>query len=204
MTVEKRRKNLDSDEALARLREGNKRSMDGRNAFPRSGPERRQELVGGQTPFAIILACADSRVSPEIVFDQGLGDLFVVRIAGNICGDTVLGSIEYAVAHLGVNLVVVMGHQFCGAVGATVDNLDLDGPATHSNIDSLIDAIRPAIKKVPNLDKSELLQTSIEENARMVAAQIRESQPIMKALRAENVAVLPACYLLENGSVCWL
>jgi carbonic anhydrase len=137
--------NLSATDALTRLKEGNRRFIDSQATHPRGDGTRRQELVSGQRPFSIILGCADSRVAPELVFDEGLGDLFVIRVAGNIADDVVLGSIEYAVAHLGVNLVVVLGHQSCGAVNAAVENVDVKGPATQTHIDSLIDAIRPAV-----------------------------------------------------------
>jgi carbonic anhydrase len=140
----------------------------------------------------------------ERVFDQGLGDLFVIRIAGNFSNDAVLGSVEYASLHLGVNLIVVMGHRSCGAVSAAVDNVDFDGPATHSRIDALIDAIRPAVRTARSQGNDDLLERSIRENAIMVAGQIRSSEPVMAGLDDHGVEVHSAYYDLENGKVDWV
>jgi carbonic anhydrase len=145
------------------------------------------------------VTCADSRVPVELVFDQGLGDVFVIRVAGNIADDAVLGSIEYASMHLGVNLVVVMGHQSCGAVGAAVD-----GSATGTHIDSLIDAIAPAVAEAKAEGNDDLLERSVHANATMVSTQIRESQPVLAGLGEQGVAVRPAYYSLETGEVSWL
>ena len=112
--------NLSWQDALARLKEGNERYVTEKQTNPNNSSERRQSLTGHQAPFAIILGCADSRVIPELAFDQGIGDIFTVRVAGNIANTASLGSIEYAVAHLGVNLIVVLGHESCGAVTAAI------------------------------------------------------------------------------------
>ena len=202
MSSENRPENLSASDALSRLQHGNLRYIQDKGVRPNSDSNRREQLTGGQKPYAIILACADSRVSPEIVFDEGLGDLFVIRVAGNVSDNMVLGSIEYAVLHLGVNLVVVMGHQSCGAVTAAMDNKDFDGPATHSHIDSLIDAIRPAVRAVADGDN--LLERSIKQNAVMVSAQIRTSDPVMGGLEKDGVVVAPAYYKLDSGEVVWI
>ena len=141
-----RPENLSATEALERLKVGNQRFISGELAHPNTRPERRKELMAGQSPFATIITCADSRVPVEILFDQGLGDLFVIRVAGNISDDAILGSVEYAAAILGVNLTVVMGHKSCGAVGAAVDYIVGDGARTGTHIDALVDAIRPAVE----------------------------------------------------------
>ena len=189
-------------EALERLKAGNQRYTEDKDEHPHNDAAHRASLAGGQAPFATILTCADSRVPPSLIFDQGIGDLFVVRVAGNLCDDAILGSIEYASQHLGVKLVVVMGHRSCGAVSAAVDNVDVDGPATGSHIDALIDAIRPAVRAAEGA--GDLLDSSIRKNAAMVATQIRESKPIMSKLAAEGVEVVPAYYDLESGAVEWL
>jgi len=200
--------NLSADEAKKRLNAGNARYIDGAMERPRCTPERRSSLASGQAPFATVLTCADSRVSPELIFDEGLGDLFVIRVAGNIADAAVLGSIEYASLHLGVNLVVVMGHQSCGAVGAAVDNKDLDGPATHSNIDALIDAIKPAVQSAiaadAGLDGDALLESSVRENAKRVSTGIRGSEAVMAKLADTGVKISPAYYSLSSGEVSWL
>ncbi len=199
-----RPRNLSPDEAQQQLRVGNDRYVADQPARPHGDASRRAEVAGGQQPFATIVACADSRVCPEIVFDQGMGDLFVLRVAGNIEDDAILGSIEYASLHLGVNLIVVMGHQSCGAVAATVDNVDVDGPATHSHIDALIDAIRPSVRRASDSGGDDLLEQSIRENAKAVAARIRMSEPVLAGLAARGVEVRPAYYNLETGKVDWL
>ena len=196
--------NLNAADALTRLKEGNRRFLENQATHPRGDDARRQELVSGQRPFSIILGCADSRVAPELVFDEGLGDLFVIRVAGNIADDAVLGSIEYAVAHLGVNLVVVLGHQSCGAVNAAVENVDVQGPATQTHIDSLIDAIRPAVQAAREKGSDGLLLQSIHQNAKNVASAIAQSEPVLQGLATAGVKVVPAYYGLENGSVEFL
>jgi carbonic anhydrase len=159
-----RPENLSAGEALERLEVGNQRFVSDNPIRPNSNAARRRELVAGQRPFATIISCADSRVPAELVFDQGLGDLFVVRVAGNFSNDAVLGSVEYASLNLGVNLIVVMGHRSCGAVSAAVDNVDFDGPATHSRIEALIDAIRPAVRTAQSQGNDDLLERSVREN----------------------------------------
>ena len=132
------------DQAMTMLTDGNARFVAGKLTHPHETAERRTEVAKGQKPFAVILACADSRVGPEVIFDAGLGDLFVVRVAGNIADDTVLGSIEYAVEHLGSPLIVVCGHERCGAVQATVDTLKSNQPPP-GHLGALIDPIKPAV-----------------------------------------------------------
>lgn len=191
--------NLSATAALDQLIEGNRRFASGASEHPHCSPGRRAELTGGQRPFATIITCADSRVPVELVFDQGLGDVFVIRVAGNIADDAVLGSIEYASMHLGVNLVVVMGHQSCGAVGAAVD-----GSATSTHIDALIDAIAPAVAEAKSEGSEDLLERSVHANAKMVTAQIRDSQPVLAGLGEQGVVVQAAYYSLESGEVSWL
>ncbi len=197
--MSERPENLSAAEALDQLEAGNQRFVSGASQHPHCDPARRAELAGGQRPFATVVTCSDSRVPVELVFDQGLGDVFVIRVAGNIADDAVLGSIEYASMHLGVNLVVVMGHQSCGAVGAAVD-----GSATGTHIDSLIDAIAPAVAEAKAEGSDDLLERSVHANATMVSTQIRESQPVLAGLGEQGVAVRPAYYSLETGEVSWL
>lgn len=194
-----RPENLSAAEALEKLTEGNQRFVSGSSQHPHCDPVRRSELATGQHPFATIITCADSRLPAELIFDQGLGDLFVIRVAGNIADDAVLGSIEYASLHLGVNLIAVMGHQSCGAVGAAVD-----GSATGTHIDSLIDAIRPAVREALNEGSDDLLDRSVRQNAAMVAEQVRSSEPVLAGLGATGVMVQAAYYGLGSGEVSWL
>lgn len=196
--------NLSANEALEQLIEGNRRFVEEVVERPRADRLRRIELAKGQKPFATVITCADSRVPVELLFDQGLGDLFVIRVAGNIADDAILGSVEYASLNLGVNLVVVMGHRSCGAVGAAVNYLNAQGPATGTHIDALIDAIRPAVQAAKDDGGEDLVERSVRTNARMVADQIRTSEPVLAGLAGHGVAVQPAYYDLESGKVRWL
>jgi carbonic anhydrase len=182
--------------SLAKLLEGNRRFMAGRFQHPRQMPQRRRQTATGQQPFAVVLACADSRVPPEIVFDQGLGDLFVVRVAGNIADDAALASIEYAVDHLGAPLVVVMGHSHCGAVAATIDSL-----ASHTtlpgHLPTLVAAIEPAVtSQGPGPDR---LERAIDANVQNVVQQIRQDAEVAHLLEQGKVKVVGGHYDLATG-----
>ncbi|MFN2529082.1 MAG: carbonic anhydrase [Candidatus Baltobacteraceae bacterium] len=187
-------------EALERLLQGNRAY-----AEDRAGEERlahsvlRRHLVEQQRPFGIVLGCSDSRVPVEIVFNQNLGDLFVIRVAGNVLNDHVIGSIEYAVEMFGSSLLMVMGHSQCGAVRATVDSI-LHGTPVNSRANALIDSIRPAIESVPR-DRS-MLEAAIEANIRHVARALEQSTPIIApAVAAGRLGVVGAEYHLETGLV---
>ncbi len=204
MTVLTRPRNLTARESLTRLTTGNQRYVTGAASLATRSPARRVELVHEQHPFATIVTCADSRVTPEFIFDQGLGELFVVRVAGNICDDVVLGTVEYGALHLGVNLVVVMGHRGCGAVAAAIDHQSVEGPMTRSHIDALITAIRPALCAVETPSDETFLDAGGRANAQRVAAQIRRSVPVMADLAAVDVLIVAAYYDIESGKVSWL
>ena len=188
------------DEALARLMEGNRRFVENRRYHPNESTERRAQLSNSQTPFAAVLACADSRVSPEIVFDHGLGDLFVVRVAGNIVEDAGSGSLEYAVEHLGVSLIVVLGHERCGAVKAAVESVccHRDPPG---HIAELVRKIRPAVEKVKSMS-GDKYENAMRENARINAAELAGLEPILKEkVDAGALKVVAMRYDLDTGSV---
>jgi carbonic anhydrase len=188
--------NPETAQALQRLIEGNKRFSSSKQSHPNQDRERRQELAKGQKPFAVIVGCSDSRIPPEIIFDQGLGDLFVIRVAGNIVDDVALGSIEYAVDHLGTRLIVVLGHSKCGAVTATVQ-----GGAFHGHVESIVQAIKPAIQAAKELP-GDLTDNTIKANARLVAGQIQSSQPILAEMaRLDKITVVSAYYDIESGEV---
>ncbi len=188
--------NITPGEALQRLMEGNRRYAAGNFLHPDQDPARRIELAEAQHPFAVILSCSDSRVPPEIIFDRGLGDLYVIRVAGHVADDIVLGSIEHAVEYLGVPLVMVLGHKNCGAVTATVQGHDAGG-----HFASLIKAIRPAVDKVKR-QPTALLENAIRANVQMVAAQIRVSQPVLaKRVLEDTLRVVGAYYDLNSGAV---
>jgi carbonic anhydrase len=184
------------NQALQTLIEGNKRFAAMNATHPNQGKERRDEVKGGQKPFAVIVGCSDSRIPPEILFDQGIGDIFVIRLAGNIVDDTALGSVEYAVDHLGTRLVVVLGHAKCGAVTAATQ-----GGEAHGHIGSIVQLIIPAVEKA-RAKSGDLIDNSIKENARLVAATISSSKPILsKMVEDGKIAVVPAYYNIDTGMV---
>ncbi len=184
------------DEAINRLKEGNNRFASAKVTQPKPVAERRAQTAQSQHPFAILVGCADSRTSPELVFDQNLGDLFVVRTAGNLIDDHGLGSIEYAVEHLGARLIVVLGHQRCGAVNAAMESATAPG-----HINSLVRDIQPAVQAARD-KPGNALDNAIAENAREVAGRIR-SQAHLGEL-ARSVRIIPAIYNLDTGKVNWL
>jgi carbonic anhydrase len=187
-------------EAISKLKEGNGRYTSGNLQHPGQTTERRAELTKSQHPFATILGCSDSRVPPEIAFDQGLGDLFVVRVAGNVINDEGLGSIEYAVDHLGSRLIVVLGHQRCGAVQAARETIAAKGKAP-GHIQSLVTAIKPAVETTAHDD----LDATIKANVKHVVDALRSSTPILKAkVDSGEVQVVGAYYSLDTGEVTFL
>jgi carbonic anhydrase len=187
---------LSADQALSRLLAGNARFVAYKERHPDESAQRRRELVSGQHPFAVILGCADSRVPPELLFDEGLGDLFVIRVAGNIVDDAVLGSIEYAVEHLGTRLIVVLGHEKCGAVSAAVES---EGAPGH--LATLVSAIRPSVLATAS-SPGDRIHNCVVDNVRRVARQIRESEPVLKeASQRSGIKVIAADYEIDTGKV---
>jgi len=190
---------VSADDALSRLMAGNERYVRSKQQHPDESSTRRKELETGQHPFAVILGCADSRVSPELLFDQGLGDLFVIRVAGNIVDDAVLGSIEYAVEHLGTKLIVVLGHEKCGAVSAAVE-----GGEALGHLKALVAAIQPSVAATAG-SPGDKIHNCVIANARRVAQQIRESQPMLKEyVDRKSLKVVAADYALDSGKVTLL
>jgi carbonic anhydrase len=194
---------LTADQVRERLQAGNVRYRAGTPQYPDQDVNRRRALEKGQYPFAVILACADSRVSPEILFDQGLGDLFVVRTAGQVVDDVAMGSMQYAVEHLDVNLVVVLGHSSCGAVTATLGAVK-SGKSTGTPIDSLVTGIRPAVEEARRRDVEgeELLDVAVRINVERGVARLKKA-PAVGATRSHEVEVLGAHYDLGSGGVEW-
>ena len=187
-------------EAISRLKDGNGRYTNGNQQHPRQSTEQRVELIKSQHPFAIVVGCADSRVPPEIVFDQGLGDLFVLRVAGNVIDDHSLGSIEYAVDHLAVRLIVVLGHQSCGAVKAAKDTIAAKTEAP-AHIQSLVTAIQPAVEATVHGD----LEATVKANVKDVVQALRSSTPVLKPkVDSGELRVLGAYYCLDTGAVSFL
>ena len=188
-----------ADIALAELKAGNQHHMTHTYTHPHQTGARRAELAHGQHPRAVILTCADSRVPPEIVFDKGLGDLFTIRVAGNIAGDAEIASIEYAVEHLHTPLVVVMGHQSCGAVAAAIEGGEAPG-----HLPTLVEAIRPAVEKAKALP-GDLAANAVRLNVEMVVEQLRASHPVLAEHVAEGkLRIVGAVYSLDTGNVAWL
>jgi carbonic anhydrase len=187
-------------EALAMLKAGNQRFVAGKLEHPRQTAKRRTELATGQRPFAVVLGCADSRTSPEVVFDQGLGDVFVVRVAGNVLNDETIGSIEYAVEHLGAPLIVVLGHERCGAIEAARDTIAAKAEAP-GHIQSLVRAIAPAVEATSGADA----ETTAKANEMNVAKGLRESEPLLKGMIDKGqISVVAAHYDLDTGAVEFL
>jgi len=187
-------------EAISKLKEGNGRYTSGNLQHPGQTTARRTELATTQRPFAIIVSCSDSRVPPEIVFDQGLGDLFIVRVAGNVINDEGLGSIEYAVDHLGSRLILVLGHQRCGAVQAANETIAAKSKAP-AHIQSLVTAIKPAVESTVKGD----LDATIKANVEYVVNALRSSTPILKPkVDSGDVQVIGGYYSLDTGSVTFL
>ncbi len=189
----------DPDVALKQLMDGNARFVDARMVHPAQDPEHRLRVSQGQQPFAVILTCSDSRLPPEVIFDQGLGDLFVVRVAGNIVDAALLGSVEYAVGHFNTPLVVVIGHERCGAVEATLESIQ-HHTAPHGHIAALVDAITPAVQ-VAEQRPGDLLENAIRVNAEMSRDSIAKSSELAGPLNAGQVKVLAGYYSLDNGHV---
>jgi len=198
---------ISAREGLRRLREGNLRFASDacvRNAL--TGEERRRELSAGQEPFAIVLGCSDSRVPAEIIFDQGLGDLFVIRVAGNIVAPSQVGSVEFAATRFGTRLVVVLGHTGCGAVQATLEAIRQPTHEASRNMRSIADRIRPSVEGLLAADRgpdpSALMARAVRANIRASAGHLRHGSEILERLIAsEELVVVGAEYSLESGVV---
>jgi carbonic anhydrase len=180
------------------MERGNERFVDGEPRHPRQDVDRRAELASGQAPHAALFGCSDSRLAAEIIFDKGLGDLFVVRNAGQVISDSVVGSLEYAVAVLGVPLILVLGHDACGAVQAAIDQAGPDAPALPAHIRNLIAPIAPAVDRVPSHDPSDVGREHLRDT---VAELLKESELISDAVAAGTLAVVGANYRLSEGRV---
>ncbi|MHB8835358.1 MAG: carbonic anhydrase [Candidatus Methylomirabilia bacterium] len=185
-----------ADEALARLVEGNKRFVEMKLAHPDQDAGCRTALAKGQQPFAVVLGCSDSRVPPELIFDQGLGNLFVIRVAGNVADDIGLASIEYAVEHTGSQLVVVLGHERCGALTAAVKGGEFPG-----HLPALMTALQPAVEKSRGAS-ADAVDAAVRANVELTAAQLRESKPILaEMVEKGEIKIVGARYDLDTGAV---
>lgn len=194
-------------EALRRLREGNQRFVANQAAggvisIPTRGPE----LLEGQEPFAIILGCSDSRVPAELIFDQGFGDLFVIRVAGNIVAPSQVGSVEFAAAKFGTRLVVVLGHSHCGAIRAALDELEAHAPTASANLRSIVDRVRPALETLlasrPWHDEAVLFSEAVRANVRASVHQLGHGSELLERfIREDGLMVVGAEYSIETGVV---
>lgn len=198
------KKSVGIEEGLRRLREGNARFVAGMPEHPRQDGARRSAVAGRQQPFASVVACADSRVAPELVFDQGFGDLFVCRSAGNLIDAIALGSLEFATLNFGTPLVVVLGHSRCGAVAATLDAIDdrTSSSSVAGSVGAVIAAIRPAVEHVRRGDVR--LASAVDANAKAVAARVRQSRVLAPKIAAGTVRVVAAHLDIATGRVAWL
>jgi len=196
---------LTPDEAIRQLKVGNARYVSGKITHPRQDSARRAEVSKGQNPFAVILSCSDSREPVELLFDQGIGDLFVVRVAGNVADTDEIGSIEYGAGHLGSPVVVVLGHTKCGAVTAVVK-----GEKVHGSIPALVDNIIPAAKKAKDAARSrakteEIIEEAIKANVmQSIEDLFKKSSEVAELVEEKKLKVVGAVYNLDTGSIEWL
>lgn len=198
---------VDPQEALQRLKDGNRRFVNHlRSTEAMMSQLRRGELVQGQKPFAIVLGCSDSRVPAEIVFDQGLGDLFVIRVAGNIVAPSQVGSVEFAAEAFGTRLVVVMGHTFCGAIDTTLEVIEKPDVPRSPNLLSIVSRVRPAIEALVHTelaqDRSRLIHEAVRANVRASVSHLKHGSALLERLVLEQgLRVVGAEYSLESGEV---
>ncbi|HEX4480801.1 MAG TPA: carbonic anhydrase [Rudaea sp.] len=195
-----------ADDALQRLKDGNQRFVNETRSGNASAESRRREVAAGQNPFAIILGCSDSRVPAEIVFDQGLGDLFVIRVAGNIVAPSQIGSVEFAVARYDVKLVVVLGHSSCGAILATIEELGRRSEEQSRNLRSIVNRVRPSVEPLMATelrhDHEALVQAAVRANILASSNQLRHgSEMIEQMIQTDGLRVVGAEYSLESGIV---
>lgn len=190
---------LTGDEALARLMEGNRRFAAGMPQRPNQAVDRRAEVAGGQHPFAFVLGCYDSRVSHELVFDQGVGDLFSSRTAGNLLDDAVLGGIEFGMDEFHVPLLLVLGHQRCGAVNATI-NAMAGGETPPGSIGRVVDLLRPAVEMAKQMS-GDLLDNAVRANVQITVARLRASPVLMMMHERGEMRIAGGYYSLDTGAV---
>ena len=183
-------------DALKLLLEGNQRFVDNKPIHPDENASRRASLVGGQQPFAAILSCSDSRAAPEVIFDQGLGDLFIVRNAGNVPGPLAIEGLHFAAAHLGTGLILVLGHTKCGAVAATLSGQTEDIPETAKEIE-------PAVTKSKSMS-GDALDNAITENVRLTVQRLSTETPLAEMVKAGDLQIVGAVYHLDSGRVVML
>ena len=188
-----------ADEALQRLLEGNQRYVTNKSTDLNESQNRRTELANGQSPFATVFSCVDSRVPPELIFDRGLGDLFVIRTAGQVLDSAVLGSLQYGVAELKIPLLVVLGHEKCGAVKATVEAVENNATA-EAEINWLVDGIRPAVEAAKG-QSGDLLDNAVKANVSLTVEHLKESSILLEAVEKGELQIVGARCDLDTGLV---
>ncbi len=181
-------------QGIQQLMEGNARYVGDKSEHPNRNAERREAIASKQIPYAVIMGCSDSRVAPEIIFDTGLGELFVVRVAGNVIGSIELESIEYSVLHLNSSVILVLGHENCGAVHAVVENQTAD-------IETVAKLIEPAVEEAQKSKDDDLLERAIKLNALNMKASLEKSSNLEKLIQSKKVEVRAAYYDLKTGKV---
>jgi len=187
---------ISGKEALARLLEGNRRFAAGEMINPNRSPERRSEIACSQNPFSTVVTCSDSRIDPVVIFDQGLGDIFVIRVAGNIVDRADAGSIEYSTEHLSVRLVLILGHSNCGAVGAAVECVEVKG-----DVGYVVDTIKPAVDRARGCE-GDLCDAAARENVEMIVERLKTAHPVFSRLvEREGLIIAGGFYDLETGLV---
>jgi carbonic anhydrase len=199
---------ISAQEALARLRDGNRRFVARVRGEAPLAPSRPLELKQSQEPFAVVLGCSDSRVPAEIVFDQGLGDLFVIRVAGNIVAPSLVGSVEFAAARFGTRLVVVLGHSGCGAVLATLEELQSPARTSSPNLRAIVDRVRPSVEALLATDlrhdPDALVAAAVRANVRTSADHLRHGSPLLEDLiQRDGLLVVGAEYSLATGAIAF-
>ncbi|MCM3880501.1 MAG: carbonic anhydrase [Vicinamibacterales bacterium] len=197
---------ISAQKAIERLIDGNRRFVSDAGSGALTNRARRSELTAGQEPFAIILGCSDARVPAEIVFDQGLGDLFVIRVAGNIVASSQVGSVEFAAARFGPRLVVVLGHSQCGAILATVEELQRPTGSQSRNLRSIVDRVRPSVEALLatelRRDQAALIREAVRANIRASADHLRHGSEVLEQLiQNDGLVVVGAEYSLQTGIV---
>lgn len=198
---------MNPDKALQKLIEGNKRYIEGTaDGAELTITTRRQDITDGQNPFAVILGCSDSRVPAELVFNRGLGDLFVIRVAGNIVAPSQIGSVEFACQHFGTQLVVVLGHSHCGAINATVDALTGESGSLSPNVASIVDLVTPAVHPIvmseQYTDKDELIHEAMRANVKQSVNELQMRSSILRDMvNKDQIRIIGAEYSLETGVV---
>lgn len=191
---------FEADKALDILLEGNERFLNGKPLHPHENRNWISKLKEGQHPFAVIIGCSDSRVPPELVFDQGFGDIFVIRIAGNVINTDVLASVEYAIEHLGTQLIVVLGHTGCGAVKATVSHLN-DPDGEPSEIVSLLYQIEPAVIGIENADPDKIIPLVVKRNVELGVRRLSRAPDVRSKLLNDEISIQGAIYDINSGQV---